>query len=162
MNLGEAKATEKTKTTEETQTNMITEKGIRRESTEMEVKGITESFKTTGTAPTVHFDLDKSNDLRATTTVIVLVITSFIIGISFGLCCVWFIFLRRSQKKNKVRPSSGQNDVEVNILRSERSKDVDVTECDKSKLFKEKRKTDEPRKTFHVSNVRFEFNEVEI
>ena len=147
----EAKTTEQTK---------MTEKGIKREATEItQIKGTTESLKTTGTTPTVHFDLDKSNDLRPTITVIVLVVTSFIIGISFGFCCVWFVFLRRSQRKNKVLPSSGQDDVEVKILRSERNKDVDV----KSKLFKEKSKTVEPRKTFHVvSNVRFELNEVEI
>ena len=143
---------------------MVTEQGITRATTQMtETARSTQPFKTTGTTPTAHFDLDKSNDRRPTITVIVLVITSFIIGISFGLCCVGFVFLRRPQRKNKVRPGSYQDDVEEIILRSGRNEDVDVTECDKSKLFRGKEKKLEPRKSFQVvSNVRFELNEVEI
>ena len=133
-----------------------------------ETTGTLKTTATTGTTPTVHSGLDKSDDHHPTTTVIVLVITSFIIGISFGLCCIWFVLLRRSQRKNKVRPSSTQDDVEVNIFRSQQNDDVDATKNDKSKLFGKRGKTNsitsiKSKKSFQVvSNVRFELNEVEI
>jgi hypothetical protein len=170
------------KTTEKTKTRVRTEKSVREKITRMtEIGATTETLKTTAAStasptvhfdllkttaastasPTVHFDLEQNNDHRPT--VIVLVITSFIIGISFGLCCVWFVILRQSKRKNKVCPSSSQYDTKVNILQPERNELEDITKCDKSKSFRKKARTNQPRKSFQVvSNVRLELNEVEI
>ncbi len=93
-------------TTLTAKTKVRTETDNSRETTNVTgVATTTEASKTT--TPTLHFGLDKS-DYRRPAITVVLVITSFIIGISFGLCCIWFVFLRRPQRKNKVRPSFTQ------------------------------------------------------
>lgn len=97
-----------------------------------------------------------------------LVVTSFIIGISCGLCCIWFVFLRRKRSKNEVRPSaSSEDDVDVYILRLERNENVALTNnnnyTNKSSGERRKSKAVKPRKSFQVvSNVAFQLSEVEI
>ena len=126
----------------------------------------TKNREITGTTTSVYDDLDKSDYYRPTITVIVLIVTSFIIGISFGLCFIWFAFIRRSKRKNKVRPFSIQDGVEITILQSKRSDvEINVANNEQSRSDDRRGKTNSitTMQNFHVvSKGRFEFSEVEI
>ncbi|XP_028405667.1 uncharacterized protein LOC114528242 isoform X2 [Dendronephthya gigantea] len=128
---------------------------------------ITKRPKTTEygkTTPTKRFGLEKSSHFP-TITVIAIAITTFIIGISLGLCFIWFVFLRRSsEKKNKVRPSQ----CVVEDLCLEENGIVTEDDNDEEKLFCKRERMSTAllisMKHFQpVSNVRCEMqSEVEI
>lgn len=149
-----------------------------RKSTELKTAQTTEAAKAdvatemtkhkTNTTKTVHFDSDEREVYHPTitTVIIVLVSTSFVIGISFGLCCILFVILRKSRKKNQVCPRCGQKDSEVGISPVGQSESITI--IGKRNLFGEKGKTNSfksstSKKSVHfVSNMAFELSEVEI
>lgn len=129
-------------------------------------EGTTKIIETTGTRPTFHSGIDKSDDHRIII-LIVWIITSLFVGSSV-FCCIWFVYLQRSKRKNKVRPSSFRHDAEAKISWSRRNENVELTKNDKRRSFGEREKTNtitsiKTKKCFQVvSTVKFESNEVEI
>ena len=126
---------------------------------------VTKITETTGTGPTFHSGVKETDDYR-TFILILGISTSLFVGVSFCFCCIWFVYLRRSKKKNKIRPSSFHGDAEVNI--SERTDDVELIKNNKHRSSWQREKTNsitsvKTKKSFQVfSTVRFELSEVEI
>lgn len=125
----------------------------------------TKITETTETSPTFHSGVEETDDHR-TIILILGISTSLFVGVSFCFCCIWFVYLRRSKKKNKIRPSAFHDDAEVNI--SERTEDVELIKNNKHRSSWQREKANsitsvKTKKSFQVvSTVRFELNEVEI